>query len=303
MTVGTDPSGGYAVYPALSEGIGTLIRNNSALRALVDFISIESGDSYEEIISITAAGTAWVGELSARPKTATPQLVKITTTLHELYASPTLSQRLADDAGTNMVDFLVNEVGISFSESEELVLFTGNGINKPLGLDSIPTEAIADSAGSRPWGSIEYVASGTSGAFNSATGFDAVKKLFYRLNSGYRKNSSWLCNSETALLLSSLKNGAGDYIWSEGNVTAGTPASLLGRPVVISEVCPNIAADAKALWIADWNAAFRGIERKDNKVLQDPYTDKPNLLIYVYRRFGLQLRNSNAIKCMEFSTT
>lgn len=299
MEVGSGPDGGWTVQPVLQEGIGLIVRNHSALRSLVNFITIETGGSYEEIISTTPVGAKWVGEKESRPATDTPKLVKVTTELHEEYAEPVISQRLADDSGTAMVDFLVNESGISFAEAEELALFYGTGVKQPRGLDTIPTAATADDA--RDWGTIEHIPTGVSGDFAASNPFDEIKKVFYKLRAGYRMNAVWVCNSETALALSLMKDGQGNYLWSEGNVKDGTPPTLLGKPVVICETAPGITADAKAIWFGDWNQAFRGIERPGNKLLLDPFTDKPNLLVYIYRRMGLQLRNSNAIKCLKFS--
>jgi HK97 family phage major capsid protein len=303
MFSGSGPDGGWTVAPVLADGIGSIVRNASSLRELVTFIPIDAGDSYEEVISVTPVGAKWVGETEARPGTATPQLVKIMTTLHEEYAAPVISQRLADDSGTAMVDFLVNESSISFSEAEELALFYGDGVGQPRGLDTMPTAATGDSA--RAFGTIEYVPTGAAGAFKATANdpFDPIKTVFYKLRAGYRKNAKWVCNSATALEISKLKDGQGNYLWDEGNVKDGTPPTLLGKPVVICETAPGIEADAKALWFGDWDQAMRGIERPGNKVLLDPYSDKPNVVVYVYRRVGFQLRNSNAVKCLMFSAS
>lgn len=48
MFSGSDPAGGWTVSPVLQEGIGSIVRNASALRKLVNFINIEKGDSFEE---------------------------------------------------------------------------------------------------------------------------------------------------------------------------------------------------------------------------------------------------------------
>lgn len=301
MFSASGPDGGWSVAPVLQDGIGTIVRNNSVLRSLVDFIEIGAGDCYEELISVTAAGATWTGEKSARPETDSPKLVKILTPLLELYAAPVLTQRLADDSSNNMVSFLVNEVGISFSEAEETALFSGIGVIDPRGLDSIPTAATADAT--RPFFTIQHIATGTSGAFNSAAPLDAIKEVFYSLKAGYRKNSKWVCSSATALEISKLKDADGKGLWDEGSIQSGQPQTLFGQPVIVCETCPAIAANSKSLYLADWNSAYRGIERPGNKVLLDPYSDKPNLVVYVYRRVGFGFRNGNAIKCLKFSTT
>jgi len=295
------PTGGWTVQPVFQKGIASILRNNSALRQLVNFVQMDSGDSFEELLSISAAGASWVGEQSPRTETTSPALVKIMTPLLELYAAPTLSQRLADDSGTNMVDWLINEVGVSFSEAEEGTLFLGDGILAPRGLDTITTAATGDLT--RTFGTIQHVFTGTSGAFDSAAPLDKIKETFYSLKEGYRKNSKWVCSSATALAISKLKDADGHGYWDSGNIQSGQPISLFGREVVICEATPAIAANSKSLWLADWNQAMRGIERMGNKVLLDPYSNKPNLVVYIYRRIGFSLRNSSAIKCLKFSTS
>jgi HK97 family phage major capsid protein len=301
MSSGSGPDGGWTVHPVLQDGIGTIVRNNSALRSLVNFIELDMGDSYEELVSATPVGAAWVGETSSRPATNTTDLKKINTPLRELYAMPTLSQRLADDSGTSMVDFLVNECGISFAETEEDALFNGDGVVSPMGLLSYTTAATADA--SRAWGQLEHVVTGVSGDFpTEANGpLDPIKALFYKLKAGYRSRASWLMNSATAAAISKEKDQNSQYLWNDA-VAAGDPPTLMGRPVVISEAAPAIAADSKAIWFGDWSTGIRAIERPGYKVLLDPFTDKPNLRVYVYRRVGWGIRDFHAIKCLKFST-
>ncbi|MFZ2171448.1 MAG: phage major capsid protein [Methylococcaceae bacterium] len=299
MESAVGPSGGWSVNPVLAEGIGAIVRNTSALRQLVNFIQLDTGDSYEELLSISAVGADWVGERSDRPETASPNLVKVTTRLHELYANPVLTQRLADDSGTAMVDFLINETALSFAEAEELALFSGLGVISPRGLAMHPTAATADAT--RPFGTIEHIPTGVSGALHATTPMDAIKDMFFKLRAGYRTNAVWVCNSEIALLLSKVKDDTGNFLWDQGNIKENQPVTLLGKPVVICETSPAAAANSLSLWFGDWNQALRAIERPGNKVLLDPFSQKPNLQVYVYRRTGLSLRNSNALKVLKFA--
>lgn len=243
MVTGDGTQGGWTVHPALADGIGTLVRNTSAVRQLLSFTPIESGSDFEEIISITPALASWVGESQARPVTTNPSLVKITTAL--------------DDSSVGMVDWLTTERAISFSEAEETALFDGTGVNMPRGLNIIATAATADAT--RPFGTIQYIPTGASGDFSATDPFDCVKTLFYSLRAGYRTNAQWVCNSATVLELSLLKNDNDNYLW-QPSIKAGDPPTLLGRPVVISEAAPAIATDSKSLWLADWNQAIRAID-------------------------------------------
>jgi HK97 family phage major capsid protein len=221
--------------------------------------------------------------------------------LLELYACPVLTQRLADDSGVAMVDWLINETAISFAEAEELALFEGVGVISPRGLKTLTCVATADET--RTFGEIQYIPTGVSGGLHATLPLDAVQTLFFALRAGYRTNAKWVCNSAVALMLSQCKDGQGNYLWSHGDVQSGQPVTLLGKEVIICETAPSVAANSLSLWFADWDQALRAIERPGNKVLLDPYSSKPNLQVYVYRRMGMQLRNSNAIKCLKFSVS
>lgn len=74
----------------------------------------------------------------------------------------------------------------------------------------------------------------------------------------YRKNATWIVNVTTIKALRKLKDGNGQYIW-QPSVTAGTPDSILNRPVQTSSYMPELIAGEKSVvfgdfsyyWIAD----------------------------------------------------
>ena len=82
--------------------------------------------------------------------------------------------------------------------------------------------------------------------------FDEVMDLFYSLRAPYRRSALFLTNDATMKALRQLKNGNGDYIW-QPSVTAGTPDTILNRPVYTSTFMPTIAAGAKAMVFGDMN--------------------------------------------------
>ena len=87
MSVGSDPEGGYTVYPTLSSSITTRIFESSPLRRLARVVTIGS-DSFEELVDINEPDAGWVGEKQARPDTNTPDLGKLRIPVREIYAMP-----------------------------------------------------------------------------------------------------------------------------------------------------------------------------------------------------------------------
>ena len=87
---------------------------------------------------------------------------------------------------------------------------------------------------------------------------DELMDLFYSLKSPYRKKAVWVLNDSTIKAVCKLKDSTGQYLW-QPSLVAGTPDTLLGRPVKTSAYMPVIAAGAKTIafgdfsyyWIAD----------------------------------------------------
>jgi HK97 family phage major capsid protein len=62
-------------------------------------------------------------------------------------------------------------------------------------------------------------------------------------------------NSNTAATLQKLKNGNGDYIWRD-RLVAGSPDTLLGRPVQYLETMPDADAGEAFLAVGDFKRGY-----------------------------------------------
>jgi len=102
MTVGSDPDGGYTVFPVLSASINKRLFDQSPMRRLSDVQTISEGDSWEEPIDRDDVGAAWVAETEARTETSSPQVGVLNVPVHEIYAMPKVSQRMIDDSSWNI---------------------------------------------------------------------------------------------------------------------------------------------------------------------------------------------------------
>ena len=82
--------------------------------------------------------------------------------------------------------------------------------------------------------------------------------LYYSLRAPYRKASVFLMNDSTVKAVRKLKDANGQYLW-QPSLSAGTPDTLMGRPVYTSAYMPALAAGAKGVlfgdlsyyWVAD----------------------------------------------------
>lgn len=294
MTVGSDPDGGYTVFPVLSASINKRLFDQSPMRRLSDVQTITEGDSWEEPTDRDDVGATWVAETDTRPETSSPQVGVLNVPVHEIYAMPKVSQRMIDDSSWNIATWLEGKIADKFGRTEGYAALLGNGIKKPRGLLTYPTDAAPDI--SRTWGVIQHVPSGNATLITA----DALKSVVWALRAPYRLGAAWLMNSNTAGTIDKLKNENGDYIWRDG-LTAGAQPSLLGFPVEIDENMPDIFAGSLPIAFGNLKRAYVIVDKAGYKLLQDPYTAKPFVLFYTYRRTGGALRNSEAVKFMKIS--
>ena len=140
-----------------------------------------------------------------------------------------------------------------------------------------------------------------SGAAAAITA-DSLRSIFWKLKSQFRANATWVMSSDTASQLDRLKSGDGTFMWRDG-MTEGAPPTLLGRPVEIDENFPAVEAGALPIAFGDFSQAYTIVDRLGLRSLRDPFTDKPNVLFYQYKRVGGGLSNSEAVKVLKVAAS
>jgi len=225
-------------------------------------------------------------------KTATPQLALVEIQVGELYANPKLTQAMIDDAMFDAENYISTEIGDEFSDQLAAALFSGNGTNKPKGILAKTITAEAD--GVRAFGTLQAVESAAAGVVT----FDDLKKLKSSLRAKYRTGAAWIMNDTTALALSLIKDGNGDYIWRDA-VAEGEPNTLFGFPVEIDENAPDIAAGAYPVLFGNFQRGYYIVRRTGRRLLRDPFTSKPYVNFYTTERVGGDVVNSECIKLLK----
>lgn len=293
LSIGVDADGGFAVPEELDRNIIELARDESPMRQACSQITISTSD-YKRLVNLGGASSGWVGETAARPETGTPTLAQIVATMGEIYANPQATQQSLDDVFFDVEAWLTSEVVREFNEKEAQAFLSGDGTNKPKGILANTLAATDDAA--RAFGTIQNVASGTAGDFDS----DKLLSLIYKLKRAYRTNGTFMLAGTTLFKVRTMKNNDDDYIWQPG-LQAGQPSSLLGYSVTENEDMPEVAADANAVMFGDFKRAYTIVDRVGVRVLRDPYTNKPNVGFYTTKRVGGMLTDSNAVKVLTLS--
>jgi HK97 family phage major capsid protein len=299
MRAGVDSDGGYFV-PIES---GRMLRRMAEVSPIVGMtttVQLREGMALEGVEDLNSFASTWVGEEEDRPETTSASVGKYRVELHEIYAMPSFTAKLLDQAEIDVQQWALGRIYESFAVAEELAIISGTGVGQPRGITTLPTAATAD--GSRAWGTMEHVVSGASGAFASSNPADPLIDLSLKLKPQYRQGAAWFMSRSTAASIRKFKEATTNaYIWQPG-LQQGQPDRLLGFPVTYVEQMPAVAANSLSIAFGDMAACYTTVRRPGIKLLVDPYTDKPRVKLYVYSRVGGAPINTEAVKFLKFST-
>ena len=223
----TDSEGGYLVPDEYERTLVEALEEENVFRQLANVIRTSSGD--RKIPVVATKGTAsWIDEEGAYTESDD--------------SFDQVSEELLNDSVFDLESYIAKGFARRIGAKEEEAFFTGDGSGKPLGV-------LAATGGAE---------TGVTAASSTAITADELMDLFYSLKSPYRKKAVWVLNDSTIKAVRKLKDSTGQYLW-QPSLAAGTPDTLLGRPVKTSAYMPVIAAGAKTIafgdfsyyWIAD----------------------------------------------------
>ncbi len=291
-------AGGYAVPREVDAQIDAVLKGISPIRGIANVVKVGSA-GYRKLVTTGGTPSGWAAENAARPETATPVFVEIVPPTGELYANPAASQAMLDDAAFDVEAWLAGEIAMEFAKAEGAAFVGGSGVGRPKGFLTQPTAATAD--GTRAFGTLQYLASGTAGDF-SASPQERLIDLVQALRAPYRQGASFVMNASTLARIRKFKTSDGAFVWAP-SLAAGQPATLLGYPVIEAEDMPDIAANALSIAFGNFKAGYLIAERAETVIVRDPYSNKPFVNFYATKRVGGCVTNSEAIKLMKFSVS
>ena len=239
LKIGEDDHGGYLAPDEFERTLVEALEEQNIFRQFAHVITTSSGD--RKIPVVASKGTAsWIDEEAAFPE-SDDTFGMLSIGAFKLATTIKVSDELLHDSVFDVASYIAKEFARRIGAAEEEAFFTGNGTGRPTG--------ILNATGGAETGV-------TSAGANIS--FDDVIDLYYSLRSPYRRNAVFMMNDSTVRALRKLKNGSGDYLW-QPSVTAGTPDTILNRPVYTSSYMPTVASGAKSIlfgdmsyyWIAD----------------------------------------------------
>ena len=237
---GTDSEGGYLVPDEFEHTLVDKLEEENIFRKLAHIIQTSSGDRKIPVVA-TKGSASWVDEEGTITE-SDDAFTQVSIGAYKLGTLIKVSNELLNDSAFNLEQYISKEFARRIGAKEEDAFFNGNGTGKPVGIFNATGGAQV----------------GVTAASATAITADEVIDLFYSLGAPYRKKAVWVLNDATVKAIRKLKDGAGNYLWQPA-LTAGTPDTLIGRPVYTSSSVPTMAAGAKVIafgdfdyyWIAD----------------------------------------------------
>jgi HK97 family phage major capsid protein len=293
LNKGTASEGGYLTPVEWDRTITDRLVKISPMRAICRVQSVSTG-GFSKLFNNRGTASGWVNETAARPVTATPTFGTLTYTPGEIYANPSATQGMLDDAEVDVESWLGDEVQTEFAYQEGLAFVSGDGANKPNGVLTYITGGA--NAAAHPWGAILTVVSGAAAALTS----DGIVNLVYALPSEYTAAARFVMNRDTQNKVRLLKDGQGNYLW-QPSYQAGQPATLNQYPITEMAGMPNVAAGAKPILFGDFGMGYLIVDRTGVRVLRDPFSNKPYVSFYTTKRVGGGLLNPDVLKAITIS--
>jgi HK97 family phage major capsid protein len=300
LNIGSGPDGGFAVPKVIDRAIDALAVNISPIRSLASVQQISTSD-FHKLVNVRGTTSGWVGETQTRSGTSNAQLVDIAPPMGELYAMPAATQQMLDDVFFDAEAWIAGEIATEFARAEGAAHCVGTGVNQPKGFASYTTAATGDAT--RAFGTVEHVATGSSGAFKTLTStvnpVDDLYSVVSKMKAMYRAGSSWVMPKSVLFTIAAFKDYQGRYVFTP-TAAPGVADAILGYPVVEAEDVVAVGASTLSVWFANWKQFYLIVDRVGTRVIRDPFTSKPNILFYTTRRSGGSILNSEAGKCLKF---
>lgn len=281
LNVGTDPEGGYLAPKELVSTIEKNLTEVSPIRMLAK--RIQTNRKAVEYLKRTGLPTAnWAVEsedISGNESTSTYGMGELP--VHKLTAISYATMEQLSDSAWNVEAELRGDIVEQFAATEGTAFVTGNGVKRPYGF-------LATGSG------IESVTTVGAGAMVA----DDILDLRYKLKSFYADRGAFLMHKDVVKAVRKLKDSQNRYLW-EPSVQAGTPSSLLGRPLYEANDMATGVTTTGAIVMAfgDFASGYTIVDHTEVSMVRDAMTlaHKGQVRFVVHKRVGGGVTKGEAI--------
>jgi len=261
MVEGTPSAGGYLVPEEFEAEVIRKLANDVAVRRAGARIFTMSSNRLEVPTETARNSGGWVAEGAAYTQQDTA-LGQVALTPYKYTRLIQTSEELLEDSAIDLANYFATVFAEDFAEAEDTAFLEGTGSGQPTGILN-DTDIVTNDPTDTSFG-------------DEDAGFtpDDVIAHLYSLRAPYRRNATWIMNSASAQVLRTMKDGNGQYIWTEsapGGIANGEPARLLGRPVIVTDNISNDDTDGNRIILGDFRYYLIGQRRGLTIMRSDDY--------------------------------
>lgn len=311
LNISSPETGGLAVAEILSRDVMDYYRDVSPIVGEVGRKAAMTR-SYRQMIRVSWPSVAEGIENVAGvvpAETSTQEYVEVKSKEFKMYASPRITNEALSGVDVDIYSDLVMSLGeeqgvylanqILFGDGQDknargILSSNRFNITDVTGESWKPTLA-PDPANARDPDFYPAYATGVSGSIGAddKAKVDWLLTFMRKLPKRYRANAKLYMNENTLLAFELLRDANDNPIFRL-NYMEGEPR-LNGKPVVIDDTLPDIAADAAFIIYGDLPMAFAINDGDIDQMLLDPYTKKGSLIVYTEKEMFEMAQRSDAI--------
>ena len=250
----SDASGGY--LHAAEQFVARLIKgldNQVFVRKYATILPVTGSDTLG-VPTLTAdpADPTWTTEIAGPSEDATMAFGRRSLQPEQLSKLIKISMKLLRTSALPVENLVADRLAYKFAIAQENAFLNGDGDGEPLGIFTADANGINTD---------RDVSTGNSETALTADGLINAK---FALKAQYRGSCRWIFHRDAVKMISTLKDGEGQYLWRPG-MLMNEPDMLLGHPVDESEYVPNtfttgLYVGALCNWSNYWIAELQGVE-------------------------------------------
>ena len=191
-----------------------------------------------------------------------------------------ISKSLINNSQFDILSEVVNNMASSIARFIENVLLNG-AEGKVEGLSTIKQVKTAVSS--------------------TAVTMDELIDLKDMVKDAFQNDSVWLMNSATRTAIRKLKDEEGRYLMQD-DVTSSFGATLLGKPVYVSDNMPGMEKGKKAIIYGDLSGlAVKISEKTSIEVLREKYADEHAVGVIAWMEFDAKIENEQKLAALQMA--
>ena len=239
LVKGTAADGGNTVrtdfYTRL---VAHLIENSGVLQTRPTVLNTAAGEALQVPKTTAHSASASIVAEAATIDVNDPTFGQVTLNAYKYGFLMKVTHELLNDTSVDLMGYLSMQAGRALGNGFGAHLVSGTGTDQPQGVVTASTK-------------------GADGPTGASIDFDSMITLFYSIIAPYRNSGScaWLVNDATMGVIRKLKDANQQYLY-QPSLVAGTPDTLLGKPIYTDPNVDTVAATKKPVLFGDFSTYF-----------------------------------------------